>query len=204
VSKKGPRSDAFHLMTASLSEEVVAHYLDLAHYVRAKELARRREIERAKAAERRRKQAELAARLAEALKAAGLAPPPKVTRAKKKASKKASQKKETMRSARATSKAGNKAEIPPAAETLTTPCAAAQGDDDSLAPEGTPKPSRRAKPITREDILKLVIADELGYLPRVRADGWGGLTTAQSGRVGGMMTRRMKGLARGGQPSRPA
>jgi len=45
-----------------------------------------------------------------------------------------------------------------------------------------------------------MIADELGYLDTVTKHGWGGLTTAQSGRVGGMMTRRMKSLEKK-QPS---
>lgn len=65
------------------------------------------------------------------------------------------------------------------------------------AAKANPAKSRARKPITREDILKLYVADSLGYLNKVRADGWGGLTCAESGRVGGMMTRRMKRIENG-------
>lgn len=76
----------------------------------------------------------------------------------------------------------------------------AAGEPDAgprLAPKPSSSKSRNRKPITRVDILKLAIADDLGYLGKVRDDGWGGLTTAESGRVGGMMTRRMKRLEKG-------
>ena len=126
MSKKGPRSEAFNLLTESLSEEVITRYLELAYHVREQELARRRELERRKAAARR--------------------------------------------------------GAPPA---------------EQAAPKAGPTKSRSRKPITREDILKLYVADSLGYLEKVRADGWGGLTCAESGRVGGMMTRRMKRLEKG-------
>jgi hypothetical protein len=71
------------------------------------------------------------------------------------------------------------------------------GAGPRLAPKPSTSKSRNRKPITRVDILKLAIADDLGYLGKVRDDGWGGLTTAESGRVGGMMTRRMKRLEKG-------
>ena len=78
-----------------------------------------------------------------------------------------------------------------------TGAAGEPGAGPRLAPKPSSSKSRNRKPITRVDILKLAIADDLGYLGKVRDDGWGGLTTAESGRVGGMMTRRMKRLEKG-------
>lgn len=40
--------------------------------------------------------------------------------------------------------------------------------------------------------LKLLIVGELGLLDKVKADGWGGLSAAESGRVGGLMAKRMR------------
>lgn len=39
--------------------------------------------------------------------------------------------------------------------------------------------------------LKVKIAQELGLLDKVRQVGWGNLTSAESGRIGGWMTRRL-------------
>ena len=44
--------------------------------------------------------------------------------------------------------------------------------------------------------LKIKVARDLGLLDKVRREGWGGLTSAESGRVGGLMTRVMRGPAR--------
>jgi len=41
--------------------------------------------------------------------------------------------------------------------------------------------------------LKIKIVLDLGLLEKVRREGWGGLTSAESGRVGGLMTKRLKG-----------
>ncbi|NLW25418.1 MAG: small, acid-soluble spore protein, alpha/beta type [Clostridia bacterium] len=43
-----------------------------------------------------------------------------------------------------------------------------------------------------KDILKLEIAEELGLMPKVKAGGWGELTAVESGKIGGIMTRKMK------------
>lgn len=40
--------------------------------------------------------------------------------------------------------------------------------------------------------LKYEIADELGLLQRVAAHGWRGLSAQETGRIGGLMTRRKK------------
>ncbi len=41
------------------------------------------------------------------------------------------------------------------------------------------------------DGLKEEIAQELGLWEKVQKHGWGGLTARESGRVGGIMTRRL-------------
>lgn len=43
-----------------------------------------------------------------------------------------------------------------------------------------------------EDRLKWEIAEELGLADKVHADGWAGLTSAESGRIGGMVAHRKK------------
>ncbi|MCL4440448.1 MAG: alpha/beta-type small acid-soluble spore protein [Firmicutes bacterium] len=42
------------------------------------------------------------------------------------------------------------------------------------------------------DLLKLEIAEELGLAEKVQKEGWGGLTSAESGRIGGIITQRAK------------
>lgn len=42
--------------------------------------------------------------------------------------------------------------------------------------------------------LKYEIADELGLSDKVDKEGWGGLTSEETGRIGGIMTRRKKEL----------
>ncbi|MHB1128023.1 MAG: small, acid-soluble spore protein, alpha/beta type [Bacillota bacterium] len=57
------------------------------------------------------------------------------------------------------------------------------------------KPSTKSKkkksPPTMED-LKVEIAEELGLIDKVRSFGWSALTAAESGRIGGIMTKRIK------------
>ncbi|MHB1420933.1 MAG: small, acid-soluble spore protein, alpha/beta type [Bacillota bacterium] len=66
--------------------------------------------------------------------------------------------------------------------------------------EGTQlKPSTKSKkkksPPPMED-MKVEIAGELGLLDKVRASGWSALTAAESGRIGGIMTKRIKNKAK--------
>jgi hypothetical protein len=51
------------------------------------------------------------------------------------------------------------------------------------------KPPKKPTPM---DLLKLEIAAELGLDHKVKQDGWGGLTSAESGRIGGIITQRAK------------
>lgn len=43
-----------------------------------------------------------------------------------------------------------------------------------------------------KDILKLEIAEEMGLMPKIKTGGWPELTAEESGRLGGIMTRRMR------------
>lgn len=48
--------------------------------------------------------------------------------------------------------------------------------------------------MTPEEQLKFEIAEELGLGERVIKDGWRSLTSKESGRIGGMMTKRKRQL----------
>ena len=45
---------------------------------------------------------------------------------------------------------------------------------------------------TANDIMKNEIAEELGLMDKVRANGWKSLTAKESGRIGGILARRKK------------
>ncbi len=47
-------------------------------------------------------------------------------------------------------------------------------------------------PPTRLERLKYEVAEELGLMPKVMEVGWPGLTTAESGRVGGIVARKLR------------
>ena len=48
--------------------------------------------------------------------------------------------------------------------------------------------------LTQEEELKYEIAEELGLLDRVLEDGWKSLSAKETGRIGGLMTRRKREL----------
>ena len=48
--------------------------------------------------------------------------------------------------------------------------------------------------MSKEERMKYEIAEELGLLDRVLADGWRSLSSKETGRIGGMMARRKKVL----------
>ena len=54
------------------------------------------------------------------------------------------------------------------------------------------------KELTQQELLrermKYEIADELGLKDKVDEMGWGGLTAEETGRIGGIMTKRKKAL----------
>ena len=45
---------------------------------------------------------------------------------------------------------------------------------------------------TPHDLLKFEVARELGLWDKIEKYGWAELTAEESGRIGGIMTRRMK------------
>jgi len=51
---------------------------------------------------------------------------------------------------------------------------------------------KKKKELTEHDKLKYEIAEELGLLDKVESAGWKGLTARESGRIGGIMTKRKR------------
>ena len=51
---------------------------------------------------------------------------------------------------------------------------------------------KKEKILTDADIMKYEIADELGLLDKVNSTGWKSLTAKESGRIGGIMTKRRR------------
>ena len=57
--------------------------------------------------------------------------------------------------------------------------------------------AKKQKPIilselTKEELMKYEIAQELGILDKVLETGWKSLSAKETGRIGGLMTRRKK------------
>ena len=48
--------------------------------------------------------------------------------------------------------------------------------------------------LTEEEKLKYEIAEELGLLDKVREGGWKALSSKETGKIGGMISRRKKAL----------
>lgn len=46
--------------------------------------------------------------------------------------------------------------------------------------------------LTPDETLKYEIAEELGLLEQVKTEGWKSLSSKETGRIGGIMTRRKK------------
>jgi hypothetical protein len=53
--------------------------------------------------------------------------------------------------------------------------------------------------MTEKEKMKYEIADELGLLDRVLNDGWRSLTAKETGRIGGLVTRRKRQMAAEGK-----
>jgi len=54
------------------------------------------------------------------------------------------------------------------------------------------KQTKKDKPMTPDDKLKYEIASELGLIDKVNSGGWKSLTAKETGRIGGLMTKRKK------------
>ena len=50
--------------------------------------------------------------------------------------------------------------------------------------------------MTPEELLKYEIADEIGLGDKILKGGWKSLTSKESGRIGGLMTKRKRELKR--------
>ena len=46
--------------------------------------------------------------------------------------------------------------------------------------------------LKREERCKYEVAQELGLLPKLQRVGWAGLSTAESGRIGGLVGARLR------------
>ena len=51
---------------------------------------------------------------------------------------------------------------------------------------------KKPKKVTMLDRLKMEIAEELGLGDKVRTEGWGGLSASETGRIGGILSRRVR------------
>lgn len=51
---------------------------------------------------------------------------------------------------------------------------------------------KNKKPLTAIDKFKIEVAKELGLWDKVKQLGWAGLSAAETGQVGGNMTRKLK------------
>ena len=52
----------------------------------------------------------------------------------------------------------------------------------------------RLEELTQAEKLKYEIAEELGLLDRVMEEGWRSLSSKETGRIGGLMTKKKKAL----------
>ncbi len=46
--------------------------------------------------------------------------------------------------------------------------------------------------LSQEERMKYEVAQELGLLPKLLRVGWAGLSTAESGRIGGIVSGRLR------------
>jgi hypothetical protein len=51
---------------------------------------------------------------------------------------------------------------------------------------------KKFKTLTDNDIMKFEIAEELGLSDKIKKLGWKGLTSKESGKIGGLMNKRKK------------
>ena len=53
---------------------------------------------------------------------------------------------------------------------------------------------KKPEELTPDDLMKMEIAQELGLMDKVEQYGWRSLTAKESGRIGGLMTKRKREL----------
>ncbi|MBM7855249.1 hypothetical protein JOC37_001642 [Desulfohalotomaculum tongense] len=54
------------------------------------------------------------------------------------------------------------------------------------------KKSPRKKKPTKEELLRMEVAEELGLGDKIRQHGWGALNAKEAGRIGGIITQRIR------------
>ena len=52
--------------------------------------------------------------------------------------------------------------------------------------------SKKQQPLTEKDLMKMEIARELGIWEQIEQHGWESLSNAACGRIGGIMSKRLK------------
>ena len=52
--------------------------------------------------------------------------------------------------------------------------------------------TKKEKILTETDIMKYEIAEELGLMDKVKSTGWRSLTARESGKIGGLITKRKR------------
>ena len=57
------------------------------------------------------------------------------------------------------------------------------------------------KTLEPDEKMKYEVAEELGLLDRVLSEGWKSLTSKETGRIGGMVTKRKKQMKQGDDPA---
>lgn len=57
-------------------------------------------------------------------------------------------------------------------------------------------PGKKKKEPTAQELLKVEIAKELGLWDKIQEEGWAELTAEESGRIGGIMTRKSRQAAK--------
>lgn len=67
--------------------------------------------------------------------------------------------------------------------------------NDELIPRSK-KSTKKNKYPTEDEELKLEVAAELGLLDKVKKHGWEALSARESGRLGGIITKRKKEMNR--------
>jgi small acid-soluble spore protein F (minor alpha/beta-type SASP) len=66
--------------------------------------------------------------------------------------------------------------------------------DEKIKPS---KKSRVKKTPEHVENMKLEIAEEIGLLEKVKEFGWAGLSAAETGKIGGLLTKKLKGEKKG-------
>lgn len=54
------------------------------------------------------------------------------------------------------------------------------------------KPIKKLEELTQEEKMKYEIAEELGLLDKVMQEGWRSLSSKETGRIGGLMTKKRR------------